>query len=136
VYDPETYYKAIELRNKGHRIKEISKILGVNYETLRGWFYHGKKPKGAEEREVKRYKTSYAPEVYYEVIKLWNQGLKLKDMKKRFPEIPINTVKNWVQGVKKPYKAKRLISKERGKYISIMKKRSLEIYCEGGLLRR
>jgi len=90
-YKPETYYKATELRNQGKPLKEIAEELGVNYETLRGWFYHGKKPKGAEKREVKRYKTSYDPEVYYEIIKLWNQGLKLKEIKK---EVSRNTYKH------------------------------------------
>jgi len=116
-YKPETYYKAIEMRNKGYKLKEISEKLGVNYETLRGWFYHGKKPRGAEKREVKKYKTSYDQGVYYGVIKLWNQGLKLKEIKKRYPDIPWRTLKNWIQGIRKPYKAeKQRIRRRRKQY--------------------
>ncbi len=131
MYDPETYYKAIELRNKGYRIKEIAKALGVKYDTLRGWFYHGKKPKGAEKKEVKRYKKSYEPEIYYEIIKLWNQGLKLKEIKERYPDIPLRTLKNWIQGIRKPYKAKKLRIKRKRKLYNYNKKEIIREILQG-----
>ncbi len=125
-YKPETYYKAIEMRNEGYRIKEISEELRVKYETLRSWLYHGKKPNGAEKREAKRYKTNYEPEIYYEIIKLWNEGYQLKEIKEKHPEIPVNTMKNWVQGAKKPYTAKKL---------SIKRKRKLYKYNEEEIIK-
>jgi len=130
-YTPEKYYKAIELRNMGKKVKEIAEELGVSYNTLREWFYHNKKPRGAEQREVKRYKTRYDAEVYYKIIKLWNQGWKLKEIKDKYQEIPIRTIKNWIQGVRKPKGARKMQIRRKKKFYKYDKEEIIKEIASG-----